>query len=87
MWSKKKAAALKYSKENLKVPVLAAHGSGDIANKIIEIARINNIEIVENGEFFDFEELYEIGSEIPQDVYKIVAEILAYIINTNKEDN
>jgi len=84
--NKKKAAALKYSKENLEVPVIAAYGSGDIAEKILKVARYNNIEIVENDEFFDFEELFEIGGEIPPEIYKIVVDILTYIIKTNKEE-
>ena len=51
---KKKAAALKYFKENLDTPELAAFGEGDLADKIIEEAKKNSIKIVENEKFFDF---------------------------------
>ncbi|MCK4798506.1 MAG: EscU/YscU/HrcU family type III secretion system export apparatus switch protein [Spirochaetes bacterium] len=82
-----KAAAIKYSKEDLEIPVISALGSGEIAIKIIEEAKKNGIDIVKNSDFFKFEDLFKSGNEIPIDVYKIVVDILSYIINTNKGDN
>jgi flagellar biosynthesis protein len=81
-----KAAAIKYTKEDLDVPVISAYGSGETALRILEEAKKFNIEIVEDGSFFDFEKMFVIGKEIPQDVYRIVAEILAYILRTNKKE-
>ncbi len=81
---KKKAAAIKYLKENLETPVIAALGSDKLAEKIIEQAKINNIEIIENKNFFDYEDFFRVGHEIPFEVYKIVANIITNIIKTNK---
>ncbi len=81
---KKKAAAIKYFKEDLTVPVIAAIGQEGLAEKIIEIARNNSIKIIENKDFFKFESLYSAGHEIPAEVYKIVVDILISILNTNK---
>ena len=83
----KKAAAIKYLKEDLETPVIAAYGNNIIAEKIIEEAQKNNIEIIENKDFFKFEDMFSIGKEIPVEVYKIVANIIAQIINTNKGNN
>lgn len=82
-----KATALKYSKENLDVPVIAAIGSGELAEKIIEKAKENGIKIVENSEFYDFENIFKLGEEIPPEVYGIVVEILKYILYTNIGEN
>ena len=82
-----KAAAIKYSKENLNVPIVAALGSGELAERIIEEANKNGIEIVKNQDFFDFEDLFKPGKEIPFEVYRLVVDILAYILNTTKKDN
>ena len=83
----KKAAAIKYLKENLETPVIAALGSDKLAEKIIEEAKMNSIEIVENKHFFEFEDIFQIGKEIPYEVYKIVANIITQILNTNKGNN
>lgn len=80
----KKAAAIKYLKEKLKTPVIAALGNDSFAEKIIEEAKKNSIEIVKNKDFFEFEDLFKIGKEIPFEVYEIAANIIAQIVNTNK---
>lgn len=84
MRNKKKAAAVKYLKEKLEVPVIAAYGTDDFADKIIKEAEKNGIEIVSNENFFKYEKQFSIEGEIPEEVYKIVADIIACIIKTNK---
>ncbi len=83
----KKAAAIKYLKEKLKTPIIAALGTDNFAEKIIEEAKKNSIEIIENKDFFNFEDMFKIGKEIPFEVYEIVAKIISQIINTNKMNN
>ena len=82
--NKKKAAAIKYFKDNLNTPVITALGNDDFAEKIIEEARQNGINIIENSDFFKFENLFKIDREIPVEVYKIVANILVNIFKTNE---
>ncbi|MBN2544663.1 MAG: EscU/YscU/HrcU family type III secretion system export apparatus switch protein [Spirochaetes bacterium] len=84
MINKKKAASIKYLKEKLDVPVISAYGVDEFAEKIINEAVKNGIEIVKNEEFFKHEKLFDIDAEIPEEVYKIVADIIACIIKTNK---
>lgn len=81
---KKKAAAVKYLKEKLDVPVIAAYGTDEFADKMIKEAEKNGIEIVSNENFFKYEKLFSVDCEIPEEVYKIVADIIACIIKTNK---
>lgn len=75
------AVAIKYDRENSKgAPVVIAKGADYLAGKIKEVARENNIEIVENKPLARM--LYynvEIGMEIPPELYQMVAEVLAYV--------
>ena len=74
------AVALMYDREAMTAPQLVAKGAGFIAERIKEIATENDVPIVENPPVA--RELYaqvEIGDEIPERFFKIVAEILAYV--------
>lgn len=78
------AAAIKYDKEAAEAPVLIAKGADYLAQKIKEIARENNIAIVENKPLARM--LYynvEIGNEIPPELYQMTAEVLAYVYGLN----
>ena len=74
------AVALMYDREVMTSPQLVAKGAGFIAERIKEIARENDVPIVENPPVA--RELFaqvEIGGTIPEQFFKAVAEILAYI--------
>jgi flagellar biosynthetic protein FlhB len=74
------AVALKYDRESSSAPIVVAKGADFMAQKIKEVARDNDIEIVENKPLARM--LYfnvEIDQEIPQELYQMVAEILAYV--------
>lgn len=74
------AAAIKYDRESSEAPVLVAKGADYLAQKIKEIAKENNVEIVENKPLARM--LYynvEVGAEIPPELYQMTAEVLAYV--------
>ena len=74
------AAAIKYDKEVSDAPILVAKGADHLAQKIKEIAKENQIEIVENKPLARM--LYynvDIGAEIPSELYQMTAEVLAYV--------
>lgn len=74
------AAAVKYDKSTSAAPVLLAKGADFLAQKIKDVAKENNIEIVENKPLARM--LYynvEIGAEIPPELYQMTAEVLAYV--------
>lgn len=74
------AVAIQYDLEHMAAPTIVAKGQNLIAQKIKEIARENDIPCVENKPLAQaLFKAVEIGQEIPQDLYKAVAEILAYI--------
>lgn len=74
------AVALRYDRENHAAPVVVAKGADDMARRIREIARANDVAIVENPPLA--RSLYrtvEIGRTIPPDLFRAVAEVLAYV--------
>ncbi|WP_294488018.1 flagellar biosynthesis protein FlhB [Anaerosporobacter sp.] len=74
------AVALQYDRESGAAPVVVAKGADFMAQKIKDIAKENKVEIVENKPLARM--LYfnvEIDQEIPQELYQMVAEILAYV--------
>lgn len=81
------AVAIKYDKEKAEAPYVLAKGADFLAKSIRDIARENDIEIVENKPLARM--LYynvEIGDEIPPELYQMVAEVLAYVYSVkNKE--
>lgn len=79
------AAAIKYDKDTADAPVLIAKGADYLAQKIKDIAKENNIEIVENKPLARM--LYynvEIGAQIPPELYQMTAEVLAYVYGLKK---
>ena len=73
------AAALKYDIEQDSAPNLVAKGSGELAKKIIAQAEENNIPIKEDEDIVEILLQLELGAEIPEELYKAVAEILSFI--------
>jgi len=74
------AVALKYDRERMAAPVVIAKGVDNLALKIREIAKEHRVMIVENRPLA--RELYATvkeGQEIPESLYKAVAEVLAYV--------
>jgi len=77
------AVALRYDKEKENAPKVIAKGMNHLALKIKEIARKNSIQIVENPPLA--RELYkkcELDDTIPQNLYKAVAEVLAFVYSS-----
>jgi len=78
------AVALRYSKDDYS-PVVVAKGADLVAQKIKAIARDNNVPVVENKPlarnlFWNL----EVGDSIPAELFKVVAELFAYIYKLEK---
>jgi flagellar biosynthetic protein FlhB len=74
------AIALRYRADEMGAPRVLGKGAGFIAEKIREVARSKGIPIVENKPLARL--LYhqvEIGREIPETLYRVVAGVLAYV--------
>jgi flagellar biosynthesis protein len=78
-----KATALKYNSQTDSAPVVKAKGIGIIADRIIEIAKENNVPIKEDPDLVEILMQIDVDKEIPPELYKVVAEILAFVYRLN----
>lgn len=81
------ACAIRYDREAVaSAPVLIAKGADYVAAKIKEVAKENNIPIVENKPLARM--LYynvDLEQEIPTELYQMTAEVLAYVYNLKND--
>lgn len=80
------SVALRYKQGKDSAPRLVAKGINHMAYRIKEIAQENNVPIVEDKYLARF--IYknvELEEEIPQEIYKAVADILTYIFKLNNK--
>ena len=77
-------AALQYTPGENKAPKLIAVGKGEIAEKILEKAKENNIPIYQDTKLAKVLNALNIGDEIPPELYEVVAEILVFVSSLDK---
>lgn len=81
---RRQAAALRYERGKDSAPRIVAKGKGVVADKILEIARRHGIPIREDRELVHMLASLDLYREIPPDLYKAVAEILAFLHSLNR---
>ncbi|MDI6687663.1 MAG: EscU/YscU/HrcU family type III secretion system export apparatus switch protein [Desulfobacterales bacterium] len=78
------AAALKYDGKRDQSPRVTARGRGVIAEKIIEFAKKHNVPIREDPALAQILYRLDIDEQIPPELYKAVAEILAFVYSLDE---
>jgi len=74
------AIALKFNAEEMIAPRVLAKGAGHVAQRIKEIAAEHQIPMVENKPLAQaLYKMVELGDYIPAELYRAVAEVLAYV--------
>jgi flagellar biosynthesis protein FlhB len=79
------AVALDYEATSMRAPRVLAKGAFHVAQRIVDLARENNIPVVQNVPLA--RALYkavEVDHEIPPEMYLAVAEVLAYVYKIRK---
>ncbi|GHS89401.1 flagellar biosynthesis protein FlhB [Synergistales bacterium] len=80
------AVALAYDRELMAAPQIVAKGKGFIARRIRELALQHNVPIVENKPLARaLFNAVEVGDEVPENLYRGVAEILAMVYKLKKK--
>jgi len=82
---REKAAALKYERGGDAVPTVVAKGKGLVAEKIIALALENGVPVHEDRNLIEILSTIDLYEEIPSELYKAVAEILAFIYKMSKK--
>ena len=79
------AIAVKYDSKKMTAPVVLAKGSLLVAKRIVEVAEDNDIPVVQNIPLARaIFHTVEIDGEIPPQLYRATAEILAYVYKLRK---
>ncbi len=74
------AIAIKFDAEQMAAPRVLAKGAGFVAERIREIAAAHDIPVLENKPLAQaLYKMVEIGDDIPAELYRAVAEVLAYV--------
>jgi flagellar biosynthesis protein len=83
----KKAVALRYDSAKDTAPKIVASGKGLLAEKILELARKENIPVYKDPHLVEALIQLDINVEIPPELYRAVAEILAFIYTVDAANN
>ena len=81
----RQAVALRYNRQEDHAPKVAAKGRGYLAEKILELARAHNIPVREDKNLVQILSRLDLNQEVPPEVYRAVAEILAFIYRLSKQ--
>lgn len=80
----KKAIALGYDPEKDGAPKVLAKGSGYVAERIVELAKEKGVNLYEDSALVEALSGVDIGREIPEELYRVVAEVLAFIYSLDR---
>ena len=73
----KRAVALRYEPEKQRAPKVVAKGRGFVAENILAAAQRNTIPVYQNKSLVNMLMALELDREIPPELYRAVAEVLA----------
>ncbi len=82
---KPKAVALAYQPQRDVAPKVVAKGQGELAQKIIQLAREHQLPLVHNPALVDFLIHLPPGDSIPPVIYAVVAEIYAFFTSIGRK--
>jgi flagellar biosynthesis protein len=81
----KQAVALCYDEKQNNAPKVVAKGSGFISEQILDAAEQHAVPVYQNKTITGMLMAVEIDREVPPELYKVVAEILAYVYRIDKK--
>ncbi len=80
----KQAVALKYDAQKDTAPRVIAKGKGHTAEHILEAAQKNSVPVYQNKTLVNMLMALDIDREIPPELYKAIAEVMAYVYKMDK---
>ena len=79
------AVALKYDMERDTAPKVVAKGRGHVAENILAAAQKNAVPVYQNKTLVNMLMALEIDREIPPELYRAIAEVMAYVYRIDKK--
>jgi flagellar biosynthesis protein len=80
---RRRAIALRYREGRDHAPRLTAKGQGEIADRIIALARANGVPLHEDRDLVQLLGALQLDAEIPPTLYRAMAEVLAHVYRAN----
>ena len=80
----KQAVALKYDADKDTAPRVVAKGKGHTAEHILEAAQKSSVPVYQNKTLVNMLMALDIDREIPPELYKAIAEVMAYVYKMDK---
>jgi len=81
---RKSAIALRYDIDRDKAPLILASGRGPVADEILRLAEENKIPLYEDPELAKLLSKLELDTEIPPELYTLVAEVLFFVFKLDR---
>ena len=81
----KKAVALQHNREKFRAPHVLAKGQGHIAKNIIKVAQLHKLPIKKDEDLVELLSKVELDQEVPENLYKAVAELFSFVYKITKE--
>ncbi len=81
---KRTAIALRYDVDRDRAPLILASGRGPVADEILRIAEENKIPLYEDRELASLLAKLELDTEIPPQLYILVAEVLFFVYKLDR---
>jgi flagellar biosynthesis protein len=75
----KRVVALQYEQQKDLAPRVVAKGAGEVAEAILRLARQADVSVHQDEELVNALMKLELGSVIPEELYAVVAEVLAVV--------
>jgi flagellar biosynthesis protein len=82
--ARRTAVAMRYDVESDKAPLILASGRGAVADEILRVADENKIPLYENKPLADMLAKLEIDTEVPPQLYVLVAEVLFFVYKLDR---
>lgn len=79
-----KAVALKYDTQQDNAPRVVAKGRGHVAEHILATAQKSSVPVYQNKTLVNMLMALEIDREIPPELYRAIAEVMAYVYKMDK---
>lgn len=78
------AVALRYNEGEDEKPIVVAHGRGAIAQRILELAKENDVPMQEDPSLVSDLIDMDLGANVPPQLYHVIAEVLIMLEEVEK---
>jgi flagellar biosynthesis protein len=79
----KSAVAIRYDEQIEQAPRVLARGRGEVADRILAVAREHGIPLHEDRDLVKLLVLLDLDIEVPPHLYRALAEVLAHVYRVN----